>query len=96
MSEEDAMRPVALPVTATAQTPGSRLFAQGNVRGFLVSEEGAPNLFPPAYSSTILFPLFNAVERDTFFFFFFPNLLLKVHNVLLLDRTLMFALLSSS
>jgi len=37
MSEEDNMRPVALPVTATAQTPGTRLFAQANVSAIPVS-----------------------------------------------------------
>ncbi|CAM9592267.1 unnamed protein product [Ectocarpus fasciculatus] len=45
MSEDDSMRPVALPVTATAQTPGSRLFAQANNQAELTEEEDSSLFF---------------------------------------------------
>ncbi|CAM9816237.1 unnamed protein product, partial [Ectocarpus sp. 13 AM-2016] len=45
MSEHDSMRPVALPVTATAQTPGSRLFAQANNQAELTEEEDSSLFF---------------------------------------------------
>ena len=37
MSEEDVMRPVALPVTATAQDPTAKLFASADVRRVMTS-----------------------------------------------------------
>eukprot|EP00903_Cladosiphon_okamuranus_P022694 g20886.t2 len=45
MSEEDSMRPVALPVTAMAQTPGTRLFAQANNQAELTEEEDSSLFF---------------------------------------------------